>query len=315
MGSTWGSNADDRWLCCLPLNHVGGLTILLRSAIYGTGGVIHDRLRRRPGRGGARRGRTRASSRSSPTQLVRLLDAGAAVDSPAAAAARRRAGARRTSSTRRWAGGDGGPDLRPDGGLLTGLHAGAGGGARSRPGRPDGRCPGSRSRSRAGRSSSAARPSLRGAFAPDGWLHTGDLGRIDDEGYLWVEGRRGDLIVTGGENVRPQRVEEALRAHPGVADVAVVGRDDREWGQMVVAVVVVEPGGPPDGRRADRPCARRLEPHEVPKLVEFADELPRTASGKLLRRLLTQPEPERPVGWRAELRNRRKRHHSAAGCD
>ena len=81
-----------------------------------------------------------------------------------------------------------------------------------------------------------------GSVAEDGWLHTGDLGRIDSDGFLWVEGRRGDLIVTGGENVRPQRVEEVLRRDIDVADVAVAGVEDREWGQAVVAFVVPRPG-------------------------------------------------------------------------
>ena len=130
-----------------------------------------------------------------------------------------------------------------------------------------------------------------GALAVDGWLHTGDLGRIDEEGYLWVEGRRGDLIVSGGENVRPQRVEEVLRGHPGVTDVAVVGRDDREWGQKVVAVIVADPGRAPSAAELIGWARERLAPPEVPKLVEFADELPRTPSGKLLRRMLTQPGP------------------------
>jgi O-succinylbenzoic acid--CoA ligase len=121
---------------------------------------------------------------------------------------------------------------------------------------------------------------------PEGWLHTGDLGRLDDHGYLWVEGRRSDLIVTGGENVRPERVEEVLRRHRGLADVGVAGVDDREWGQAVVAYAVREPGSDASEDDVLTLAREALKRHEVPKRVEFVGELPRTPSGKLQRRLL-----------------------------
>ena len=206
-----GRARSDRWLCCLPLNHVGGLTILLRSAIYGTGCVIHDGFdvdgsRRRWRRAG------RASSRWSPPQLVRLLDAGAAVDSPRLLLL---GGGPVPRTLLDEALGRGAVVVQTYGlteacsqvCTLPPAEARARAGSAGRPLLRD-----RGARSRRARSSSADRPSRRARVAPDGWLHTGDLGRLDDEGYLWVEGRRGDLIVTGGENVRPQRVEEALRA-------------------------------------------------------------------------------------------------------
>jgi O-succinylbenzoic acid--CoA ligase len=125
-----------------------------------------------------------------------------------------------------------------------------------------------------------------GCADEDGWLHTGDVGRIDEEGFLYVTDRLGDMIVTGGENVLPAEVEEVLLRHPSVADAAAIGRADPEWQEAVTAVVVLRNGADatPDELRSH--CAETLARFKVPKQFEFVSELPRTASGKLLRREL-----------------------------
>ena len=125
-----------------------------------------------------------------------------------------------------------------------------------------------------------------GCADEDGWLHTGDLGRIDDEGFLYVEDRLGDVIVTGGENVVPTEVEEVLMRHPSVAEAAAVGRSDPEWQEAVVATVVLRDGAAISEDELRDHCASELAGFKVPKRFEFAAELPRTASGKLLRREL-----------------------------
>jgi len=121
----------------------------------------------------------------------------------------------------------------------------------------------------------------RASGAAGGWLATSDLGRLDGDGFLWVEGRRDGVVVTGGENVSAREVEAALREHPAVADCAVVGLPDPEWGQVVAAVVVPRgPEAPPaTGALADH-CRQRLAPFKVPKRWRLVEELPRTASGK-----------------------------------
>ncbi|HWC08502.1 MAG TPA: AMP-binding protein, partial [Solirubrobacterales bacterium] len=119
-----------------------------------------------------------------------------------------------------------------------------------------------------------------------GWLHTGDLGEIDDEGFLYVRDRLDDLIVSGGENVVPAEVEAVLLRHPEVADAAVVGREDAEWQQAVTAVVVLETGSRVTPEELRRYCAETLAGFKVPKLVELVTALPRTPSGKLMRRAL-----------------------------
>ena len=125
-----------------------------------------------------------------------------------------------------------------------------------------------------------------GTVDEDGWLHTGDLGRIDEEGFLYVEDRLGDVIVSGGENVLPTEVEEVLLRHPGVADAAAVGRADAEWQEAVTAVVVLRAGAGANAEELRAHCARTLAGYKVPKRIEFVAELPRTASGKLVRRAL-----------------------------
>jgi O-succinylbenzoic acid--CoA ligase len=122
-----------------------------------------------------------------------------------------------------------------------------------------------------------------GVADEDGWLHTGDLGRIDDEGFLYVFDRLGDLIVTGGENVSPAEVEEVLLRHPHVADAAAVGRADSEWQEAVTAVVVLEEGAETSAEDLRRHCAEALAGYKVPKRFEFVAELPRTEAGKLAR--------------------------------
>jgi O-succinylbenzoic acid--CoA ligase len=126
----------------------------------------------------------------------------------------------------------------------------------------------------------------RSALAPDGWLHTGDLGAFDERGRLIITGRQADTIVSGGENVAPAEVESVLLEHPGVADAAVLGRPDPEWGEAVVALVVRREGAAVEPEQLRAHCRTRLAAYKVPKAVEFTSALPRTASGKLLRREL-----------------------------
>ena len=129
------------------------------------------------------------------------------------------------------------------------------------------------------------------AFAGD-WYRTGDVGRLDSEGYLWIEGRSRDVIVSGGENVYPAEVEAVLESHPAVAEAAVVGRPDAKWGEVPIAVIVAAAGaGAPDRAELARFCAGRLARYKIPQRVELSETpLPRNATGKLLRRLLAAPD-------------------------
>jgi len=119
----------------------------------------------------------------------------------------------------------------------------------------------------------------------DGWFPTNDGGWMDDQGYLYVEGRLDDVIVRGGENMSPGEIEDVLRAHPNVGDVAVLGLPDNEWGEKVAAVVVVKDGQPTPEELAAWVKAR-LRSSKTPELWEFREALPYNDTGKLLRRLL-----------------------------
>ncbi|KUI44244.1 long-chain fatty acid--CoA ligase [Mycobacterium sp. IS-1590] len=124
---------------------------------------------------------------------------------------------------------------------------------------------------------------------PDGWLKTGDAGYLDAEGYLYLHDRVKDMIVSGGENVYPTEVENVLMTHPDVADVAVIGVPDPAWGEAVKAVVVPAAGCSPGEAQLIAYARERLAGFKLPKSVSFADDLPRTPSGKILKRALRKP--------------------------
>jgi acyl-CoA synthetase (AMP-forming)/AMP-acid ligase II len=128
------------------------------------------------------------------------------------------------------------------------------------------------------------------ALDADGWYHTGDLGVIDDEGYLSIVGRARDVLRTGGETVAPVEVERVLAEHPAVAEVAVVGLPDPEWGEVVCAVVVPsDPAAPPDLEALREHCHGVLAAFKHPRRVALVDELPRTAAtGQVQRTLLVE---------------------------
>ena len=118
----------------------------------------------------------------------------------------------------------------------------------------------------------------------DGWLHTGDLGWIDEEGRLLLDGRKAETIISGGENISPAEVEGVLEAHPGVLEAAVLGRPDPDWGEAVTAIVVTRAGAAPSEEELLAHCASALVPYKIPKaIVLSAEPLPRTRSGKLRR--------------------------------
>jgi O-succinylbenzoic acid--CoA ligase len=125
-----------------------------------------------------------------------------------------------------------------------------------------------------------------GSVAADGWLHTGDRGAFDVRGRLEIISRIAETIVSGGENIAPGEVEAALLEHPAVADAAAFGRPHPEWGEAVVARVVLRDGDAPSAGELQEHCRVRLATFKVPKEIEFVKRLPRTESGKLLRREL-----------------------------
>jgi len=120
-------------------------------------------------------------------------------------------------------------------------------------------------------------------------MHTGDAGMVDDDGYIYIQDRLKDMIVSGGENVYPAVVEAALFGHPAVADVAVIGVPDDQWGETVKAIVVLRIGEFISEEDLIDFCGGKLGGFERPRSVDFIEALPRNASGKILKRELREP--------------------------
>jgi acyl-CoA synthetase (AMP-forming)/AMP-acid ligase II len=123
----------------------------------------------------------------------------------------------------------------------------------------------------------------------DGWLRTGDAGYMDKDGYLYIHDRIKDMIISGGENIYPAEVESAICDHPDVAEVAVIGVPDEQWGEAVKAIVVMKPGKTATAFDIIGFIRQRIAAFKTPKTVDFIDALPRNASGKILRRHLRDP--------------------------
>ena len=313
-----GVEADDRWLACLPLYHVGGLSILLRSAIYGTTAVIHERfdevravralreervsllsvvanmlqrmyaLDEAPypatlravllGGGPAPRPLLEASAaRGVPVlQTYGLSETASQVATLSSADALRKLGSAGLPLS--------GTTVRIEVATAEGATAEAAAGE-------IGEIVVSGPTVCAGY---LGRPEATAEAIRDGWLHTGDLGYLDDEGYLYVADRRDDLIVSGGENVYPAEVESVLLGFAGIEECAVVGVPDERWGALVVAVLVPGAGAALDVAAVDAHLRARLAGYKVPRRIEVAaDPLPRTASGKVQRHLVRSRLAER----------------------
>lgn len=272
-----GLDPDETWLCPMPLAHVGGLSIQLRSAIYATSVVLHDRFDTDRALAALMGEQPRVTLVSLvPTMLARLLDAGLREPpslrrvllggGPIAPALLRRAALAGVNVAPSYGMTEACSQIATDGFPLLGVQL---------------RIADDEEILVRGRNVSA------GALGADGWLHTGDLGRLDDGGRLVIAGRKADTIVSGGENVAPAEVEAVLLEHPGVVDVAVFGRPDAEWGEAVVAHVVLAPGQTVAPEQLRVHCAERLAPFKVPKRFEAVAGVPRGITGKLLRRELT----------------------------
>jgi O-succinylbenzoic acid--CoA ligase len=275
-----GLDPHERWLCPMPLAHVGGLSIQLRSAIYATTVILHDRFDTEAALA-ALMDPAQAVTLVSlvPTMLARLLEAGLH-DPP----------------TLRWALLGGGP-IAP---ALLAAAAAAGVSVAPSYGMTEA----------CSQIATNGLPLLgielriaddgeilvqganvaRGALSDDGWLHTGDLGALDRRGRLTIIGRKADTIVSGGENVAPAEVEAVLLEHPVVADVAVFGIPDPEWGEAIVANVVLRAGTETDGEALRAYCARMLAGFKVPKSIRPVSALPRSETGKLERHRLSWPD-------------------------
>jgi acyl-CoA synthetase (AMP-forming)/AMP-acid ligase II len=125
-------------------------------------------------------------------------------------------------------------------------------------------------------------------LTPDGWLRTGDMGYMDEDGYIFLAGRGDDLIIRAGENISPEEVENAIYTHPAVDEVAVIGVPDPEWGQEIKAVVVLKQGMTATEEEISEHCRKEVASFKRPRYVEFIDELPRTSTGKILKRVLRE---------------------------
>ncbi|MBI1330235.1 MAG: long-chain-fatty-acid--CoA ligase [Alphaproteobacteria bacterium] len=123
----------------------------------------------------------------------------------------------------------------------------------------------------------------------DGWVRTGDAGYMDEDGYVYVQDRVKDMIVSGGENIYPAEVESAIYGHPSVAEIAVIAVPDDKWGEAVKAVIVLKPGSKPDANAIIDFARTRIAGYKVPKSIDFVEALPRNGTGKVLKRELRKP--------------------------
>jgi O-succinylbenzoic acid--CoA ligase len=282
-----GLDPSERWLCALPLSHVGGLSILVRSAIYATTAVVHERFDTARALHALGEEQITLVSLVSTT-LARLLDAGLTAPpslrlaltggGPVSQALLQRARAAGIPVGTTYGLTEASSQV-----TTTPLHAI---GERDESAGPPLFC----TRVRIGPDGEilVQGPTVAPrALASDGWLHTGDLGSLDDDGRLLITGRKAETIITGGENVAPAEVEEVLEEHPDVLEAAVLGRPDPEWGEAVTAIVVTRPDSTIEPEVLRAHCARVLARYKVPRQVVLAQEpLARTSSGKLLRREL-----------------------------
>ncbi len=284
LGSATGGVAlepSEPWVCCLSPAHVGGMLVLMRHVVFGTPVTVLDRIGLDPN-DDLREVPAGAHVALVPTMLHRLLEAGAdlsrfgimliggaAVDaSQVAAAAERRVRVVSTYGLTESCGG-----IAYDGRLFddTSARIDAGGGVQLHG-----------PTIMEGYRNDPAATAL--AFTLDGWLRTGDTGALEPDGRLLIDGRSDEAIRTGAETVWPHEVEGALLDHPKVAEVAVAGRPNEEWGQQVVAFVVpVSADDPPTLEELRQHGAERIARFKLPRAVVSMTELPRTTSGKIRR--------------------------------
>lgn len=258
--------STDRWLACLPLAHVGGLSVVTRALATGTSLTVLPR--------------------PEPRSVEEAAAAGATLVSLVATALRR---VRTTRFRAVLLGGARPPEALPSNVVVTYGMTETGGGV-VYDGEP---LDGVTVREVDGelwvRGPMLLRAHRDGTDPKDaeGWLRTGDAGRVSPDGTVRVDGRLADVVVTGGEKVWPEPVEAALRRHPDVAEVAVAGRPDAEWGERVVAwVVPADPACPP-ALEALRAAVKEVLPaYAAPRQLVLVDRLPRTALGKVRRHLL-----------------------------
>jgi O-succinylbenzoic acid--CoA ligase len=264
--------AEDRWLCCVPPSHIAGLMVLVRARLTGGEAVLHPRFDP-----AAIAGTSANVVSLVPTMLRRLLEAGVDVARfrwilmgggpvPASlAVAAAGAGARvvETYGMTETCGG-----AVYDGVPLPGVRVATG---------DDGTIALAGPMVMRGY---RLRPEETAAVLHDGWFHTSDAGELDGSGRLRVLGRRDDLIITGGQKVLPAEVAALLMEHPSVADAAVAGRPDPEWGQAVAAVVVAVPGMVPTLAELRAFVVARLAAYKAPRYLVVVPELPRGPTGK-----------------------------------
>jgi O-succinylbenzoic acid--CoA ligase len=303
-----GLRHDDCWLACLPLCHVGGLAILLRSVVYGIPVVLHERFDAAAVAHEVDAGdvtivsvvapmlqqmlNARPEDRPYPQRLrCVLLGGGPASRALLDACAQRgvpvvqtygltEAASQVTTCAPADAPGPPGSAGKP---LFPTEVRIADDDGRALPAEACGEI---LVRGPTVMRGYHGRPEETATALSEGWLHTGDLGYLDDDGNLYVRDRRDGLIISGGENVYAGEVEDVLCTHPAVLDAGVTGAPDERWGQAVVAAVVLRDGAAASEDDLLAHCRGRLAPFKVPKRVRFAETLPRTEGGKLLRRAL-----------------------------
>ncbi len=306
-----GHRPDDRWLACLPLFHIGGLAILMRSVIYGISVIAQEKF--------DALAVNRAIEEDGVTiisvvavMLQRMLDAldaqGQGTGYPAALRCVLLGGGPAPRALLEDCAGRSIPVVQTYGlteacsqaVTLAPADAMRKHGSAGRPLLPvqlrimrDGRQaidnePGEiELRGATITPGYADRPGETSQAFHDGWFATGDIGYLDEEGFLYVLDRRADLIISGGENIYPAEVEAALAAHPDVIEAGVCGQPDPRWGQVPVAFVHLRAGSSTRADDLTAYAAVRLAKYKLPRAIYFTDQLPRNASGKLLRRELS----------------------------